>query len=75
MCKKTCMAMQLTDYMTAGDIISRFQSKRKNSVKENSESNQLSVATSKTMSRSDSNIDRDEKDTFSLYEYGGNIGE
>ena len=75
MCKKTCMAVQLTDYMTAADIISRFRNKRKNSFRECRESSQLSIPSQAPKCRSDSNIDRDEADTFSLYESGGNIGE
>lgn len=75
MCKKTCMAVQLTDYMTAAEIISRFRSKRKNSFRECRESSQLTLPSQATKCRSDSSIDKDEDDTFSLYEIGGNIGE
>ena len=75
MCNKTCMAVQLTDYMTAAEIISRFRSKRKNSFRECRESSQLTLPSQATKCRSDSSIDKDEDDTFSLYEIGGNIGE
>lgn len=75
MCKKTCMAVQLTDYMTAADIIGRFRNKRKNSVKEYSNSKSLTVSSPSTKCRSDSDLDKDEDDAFSLFECGGNIGE
>ena len=68
------MAVQLTDYMIAADIIARFRSKRKNSVKEYRETNQLSVTEPTTKSRSDSDLDKDDDDTFCLFECGGNIG-
>ena len=75
MCKKTCMAVQLTEYMTAADVIRRFRSNRKNSVKEYGEGSQLSIPSPTAKCRSDSNIDKDDYDALSLYECGGNIGE
>ncbi|XP_065063081.1 rho GTPase-activating protein 18-like [Rhopilema esculentum] len=75
MCNKTCMAIQLTEYITAADIVSRFRSKRKNSYKEYSESSHLKVNSPTSRCRSDSNLDKEENYTFSLYECGGNIGE
>ena len=75
MCKKTCMAVQLTDYMTAADVIQKFRSNRKNSFKGYGERDQLSIPSPTTRCRSDSNIDKDEYDALSLYECGGNIGE
>ena len=74
MCNKTCMAIQVSDNMTAADVISRFRSKRKNSVKDYSEMNRLTIDHSTARCRSDSDLDRDEDDPFSLYESGGNIG-
>ena len=76
------MAIQVYDNTTAGDIIAKFRWRR-NSVRELSDIGTLTAGTrsptaggrSPELSKSDSNLSRDEEEQFCLYEAGGNIGE
>eukprot|EP00794_Sanderia_malayensis_P012158 gene12158-13412_t len=73
MFNKTCMAIQVTDSLTASDVIERFRSKR-NSIREMTELSRL-IGTNANRKRSDSDLDRQDNDAVTLYEVGGNIGE
>lgn len=77
MLNKVLMAIQLTEFMCAGDIVSKFRRRSSPSGSSCNESSKLSESSSSGYYRNCLNPHNNNKfasDNFFLYEAGGNIG-